>query len=454
MLYVRLALFFAFCVFGALGFAAQPTGIGLRTFATGLSQPIAMSQSLFGHFYVAERTGKIRILNSSGGIMAFDPFDVAIPSFSCRWLGLDTPMRVVVGSEGGLLNLALDPDFQSNGRIYFYYTTADSIVLARLRTDPFEPRFFLPDSCEALLRLPVTPGIHIGGFLAFGGDGLLYLGIGNTATGCEQYLAPSQAPGCLTAGISGTSVFNPNAGMFRGKILRLDVNTTQAAGHTLCGVPTVSAALYSTPPSNLFGPVDKCPEIFAYGVRNPWRGSVDRSTGDVLIGDVGEGGPEELSVLRRAPAGVPAGANLGWPCFEGFRPASSFGPCQSLAFANTHQPVAEFNSIDGFRSIVGGYRYRGPETAFNGLYLGADVVFNRGKIVVARPEAIAPVGQAQPQWRYAAMTSAQLFEVSQPLQYVVSLAQDRAGNLYTMDFSGAIQQFSFNADVEFQNRFE
>lgn len=453
----KLCLFLFICCFCAFSvvFAANPTGVGLRTFASGLAQPIAMTQSIFGDFYVAERGGKIRVLGSLGQILTDPTFDVGAPTFECGWLGQMTPMRMQTGSEGGLLNLILDPDFQTNGRIYIYFTTAESIVLARIRADIGAPTFILPNSCEALMRLPTPPGIHLGGSLAFGADGLLYVGIGNIGQGCEQYVAASQTPFCQTSSAIAGIQFNPQAGFLRGKILRFDINTPLPAGHNLCGVPTLSASLYSTPTENAFGPGDKCPEIFAFGLRNPWRTSVDRSTGDFLIGDVGEGTYEELSLLKRTAIGIPAGANLGWPCFEGFHPFASHDFCQNLTLNNTHQPVAVFGYVDDFHTIIGGYRYRGPVSAFDGMYLGADSVnTNRQKIVVGRPAVISPIGQAQPQWSYVPLNSAQLFAVGAPLSYVVSLAQDRVGNLYTLDFNGNIQQFTFNADVEFQSRFE
>lgn len=454
---IKLGLFLFVCGFCAFSivFAANPTGVGLRTFATGLAQPIAMAQSTLGDFYVAERGGKIRLLGSSGQFLTDPVFDISAPAFECRWQGQMTPMRMETGGEGGLLNLALDPNFQTNGRIYIYFTTAETIVLARIRVDIGAPTFILPNSCEALMRLPTPPSIHLGGSLAFAADGLLYVGIGNIGQGCEQYVAASQTPFCQTTSVINGVQFNPKAGFLRGKILRFDVNTPLPAGHNLCGVPTLSASLYSTPPENAFGASDKCPEIFAFGLRNPWRTSVDRSTGDFLIGDVGEGAFEELNLLKRTAIGIPAGANLGWPCFEGFRPFASHEFCQNLTLNNTHQPVAVFGYVNDFHTIIGGYRYRGPDSAFDGMYLGADSVnSDRQKIVVARPAVIAPVGQVQPQWSYVPLNSAQLFTVGTPLSYVVSLAQDRVGNLYTLDFNGVIQQFTFNADVEFQSRFE
>ena len=181
MRHSKFCLLFAVIFLGAFSvvFAANPTGVGLRTFVTGLAQPIAMAQSIFGDFYVAERGGKIRVLGSSGQFLTDPNFDVGAPGFECRWLGQLTPMRMATGSEGGLLNLTLDPNFQSNGRIYIYFTTAESIVLARIRTDIGAPTLLVPGSCEALMRLPTPPGIHLGGSMAFGSDGLLYVGIGN-----------------------------------------------------------------------------------------------------------------------------------------------------------------------------------------------------------------------------------------------------------------------------------
>lgn len=437
--------------------AASINGVGLTLFADGLASPVAMVNAPNGLFYVAELSGKIRVLNQDGSLRPQPAINLADPQFSCRWLGQTVTMPLVRIGEGGLLNLAVDPNFNSNLRLYFYYTTANTLVLARMRFAPISQDSLVPNSCEVLLQLPLTGHDHVGGSLAFSAEGFLNLGIGNNHRGCEQITSPSQASqfgfNCTSAGSIGGVAFNQNAGYFRGKVIRLNVNLGSAAGHRLCGVPNNMPALYRAPAENSFGPADKCPEIFAYGLRNPWRMNVDRITGDLTIGDVGENRFEELDFLMAgADFLIESGANLGWPCFEGLFQHSSTGVCSKLTLGAIHQPVMVFPSEQNFRTVIGGYRYRGPSSEFNGFYLGADA--SSGRVVMAESPVPAPIGQQQIGWDYIARNSLQMYNTTISLSYPVSLAQDNQGNLFILDINAAIYQFTFNADVEFQSGFE
>lgn len=442
------------CVTSAV--AARPGGVGLTLFADPLGA-VAMVNAPNSLFYVAQLGGKIRVLNNNGTLRPQPAIDLADPQFSCRWLGQMQTMPMVSLSEGGLLNIAVDPNFDTNLRLYFYYTTAKALVLARMRFEPTNQDELVPSSCEVILQLPYTAQNHLGGSLVFGLDGFLNLGFGNNhRLGCEQITSPSQATqfglNCTSASALGGVTFNPNAGFFFGKIIRIDINSESPAGHSLCGVPNNMPALYQAPSENSFGPSDKCPEIFAYGLRNPWRMNIDRSTGDLTIGDVGEDRFEELDILKRGGgSSITSGANLGWPCFEALAPYDSTGACLSVVLNATHQPVMIFPGTKNFYTVIGGYRYRGPSSQFNGFYLGADGWSKQ--VVIAESTAAAPIGQPQTAWTYVARSGLQLFNTTTALVYPVSLAQDNFGNVYLLD-NGSIFRFTFNADVEFQSRFE
>ncbi len=247
-------------------FAASTSGIGLTLFVEGPVSPVAMVNAPNTFFYVAELGGKIRVLNSNGSLRTQPAINLADPQFSCRWLGQMQTMPMDRLSEGGLLNIALDPNFDTNLTLYFYYTTANTLVLARMKFEPINQEELVPSSCEVVLQLPHATTAHLGGSLGFGRDGSLYLGIGNNHQFCEQYLAPSQASSCSAPSSINNVQFNPNAGLFYGKILRLNIANPTPVGHALCGVPSNKTALYSVPVENAFGPSDKCPEIFAYGL--------------------------------------------------------------------------------------------------------------------------------------------------------------------------------------------
>ena len=204
-------------------FAASTSGIGLTLFVEGPVSPVAMVNAPNTFFYVAELGGKIRVLNSNGSLRTQPAINLADPQFSCRWLGQMQTMPMDRLSEGGLLNIALDPNFDTNLTLYFYYTTANTLVLARMKFEPINQEELVPSSCEVVLQLPHATTAHLGGSLGFGRDGSLYLGIGNNHQFCEQYLAPSQASSCSAPSSINNVQFNPNAGLFYGKILRLNI---------------------------------------------------------------------------------------------------------------------------------------------------------------------------------------------------------------------------------------
>ena len=277
----------------------------------GLQRPVDLQADGSGRFFVVEKVGRIRIIEN--GQLLETPF-------------LDITDRVGSnGNEQGLLGLAFHPGYQENGRFFVNYTdTRGDTVIARFQVSS-DPAVVDPGSEVPLLGIDQPFANHNGGVLAFGPDGYLYAGLGD-------------------GGSQGDPNGNAqNTGALLGKILRLDVD---------------SADPYAVPSDNPFGN-----EVWAYGFRNPWRLSFDRSTGDLYIGDVGQNQWEEIDFLA---SGSPGGANFGWDHREGAHDYEGGGPEGMI------DPVAEYSHPEGGCSITGGYVYRGSMPEWNGIYLYGD----------------------------------------------------------------------------------
>ena len=270
----------------------------------GLQEPVQVTapRNEARRLYVVEQRGTIRVIER-GRLRA--------------GLFLDVRDRVVAGGEQGLLGLAFDPRYGSNRFVYVNYTDSDGDTrVVRYRTNGARA---LPASARLLLRIDQPYGNHNGGGLAFGPDGLLYIGTGDGGSGGDP---ENRAQ---------------NMGSLLGKMLRLDVRRAGSA-----------------------------PEIVGLGLRNPWRYSFDRLNGDLYIGDVGQGALEEVSYTPRASAGL---ENYGWDIYEGSRrfEQKSPGPGK-LVF-----PLFEFGRDGGHCSVVGGHVYRGKaRPAERGRYLVGD----------------------------------------------------------------------------------
>ena len=262
-----------------------------------------------GRLFIIEKYGLIRVYEN--GQLLDAPF-------------LDITDRVDdSGNEMGLLGLAFHPDYEQNGFFYVNYTGDGG----NTRISRFQASGNIADSnSENVLLIIEQPyPNHNGGALAFGPDGYLYAGLGD-------------------GGLAGDPHRNgQNKTSLLGKILRIDVNN---------GNP------YSIPADNPFGS-----EVWAYGLRNPWRISFDRATGNLWIGDVGQGDWEEIDYL---PAGSQGGANFGWSVMEGNHGYNG-APRPELIL-----PVAEYSHNEGGCSVTGGYVYRGSMPEWNGIYLYGD----------------------------------------------------------------------------------
>lgn len=328
-----LAVVAAGCLGGPVGLTPSPpstnsTAHGNATldpsFATekllgGLATPVHLAHAGdgSGRLFVVEQDGRIRVVRD--GALLGEPF-------------LDLRDRVGSGGERGLLSVAFDPAFETNGRFFVYYTDREGdVVLARYRAASGSDR---ADAASGVVLLTIDHGIfpnHNGGALAFGPDGHLYAGVGDGG-------------GAGDPGLNGQDVDE-----LLGKILRLDVR-----GET-----------YAAPSDNPFVGRDGRDEIWALGLRNPWRLSFDRAEGHLYVADVGQGTREEIDFAPRDSAG---GVNYGWNVWEGthrYRPGDTRG---TATF-----PVAEYENEGDHCAVTGGHVYRGARApSLVGVYLYAD----------------------------------------------------------------------------------
>ncbi len=301
-----------------------PNKLSLEPFAAGLSSPINITNAAdgSGRLYVNEQAGRVRIVEADGTLRP-QPF-------------VDISDRVGSGGERGLLGLAFHPDFSQNHRFFVDYTNRDgNTVVAELRAAD-DGLSADPSSEKALLRVDQPYPNHNGGQLAFGPDGDLYIGLGDGGSGGDPH---------------GNG---QNTNVLLGKILRIDVDGAQAGDRA-----------YAIPDDNPFAHGGGAPEVWAFGLRNPWRFSFDRKTGDLYIGDVGQGSWEEID---RQPSDSSGGENYGWNVMEG-RHCYGNDSCDQTPYV---KPVAEYGHDQGC-SVTGGVVYRGTRQAnLAGIYVFAD----------------------------------------------------------------------------------
>jgi glucose/arabinose dehydrogenase len=289
----------------------DPNAYDWQVIVSGLQRPVDLQADGSGRLFIVEKPGRIRILEE--GQLLDQPF-------------LDITDRVGSdGNEQGLLGLAFHPQYSQNGRFFVNYTnTSGDTEIARFQVSG-DPNSADPDSEVRLLGVDQPYPNHNGGVLAFGPDGYLYAGLGDGGAAGDPQGNAQKTDTLL------------------GKVLRIDVD---------------SAEPYAIPFDNPFGN-----EVWAYGLRNPWRMSFDRATGDLYIGDVGQGAWEEIDYL---PAGSAGGTNFGWDFREGAHDYEGGGPDGMV------DPVAEYSHPEGGCSVTGGYVYRGAMPEWNGIYLYGD----------------------------------------------------------------------------------
>jgi glucose/arabinose dehydrogenase len=405
-----------------------PTDLALErwpTASTTFSQPIGVTGANDGseRVFVIERCSGIRVIKN--GALLTTPF-----------LGVNASCS----SEQGVLGLAFDPNYASNGQFYVSYSapsadprlgSSPDHVLARY-TVSANPDVANPGG-QVILRTPDIAGNHNGGDLHFGADGYLYWSIGdggvqNDPNGFAQCTGRKKAdsnPGtCHTTTGAGPDYW------LLGKIVRLDVHGTTAAATNLCGVGAGQPALYAIPPGNPFADggafPNECAEIFNWGYRNPFRFSFDRQTGDMLIGDVGQGRYEEISYQ----AAGSAGQNFQWNQCEGFHtfPGNALG-CTGPAGSVPPKVELAHGSSPFACAITGGYMYRGPIVPLRGQYIFSD--YCTGEIYIAANPA---PGAAS--WSYETLAG------TPAAMSTYAFGEDDAGNLYVTDGGGAIYRFS------------
>ncbi len=399
--------------------AAQvPEGVELEPVAEIPGDPVAVRHAGdgSGRLFVVDRIGTIRVISAAGTLLPTPFVDLGSSA---------PPHGFVTWGENGLLGLAFHPDFASNRQVFLHYTggNRDNIV-ERYLVSTSDPNRIDRSTALTILRIGGDSAYHRGGDLHFGRDGFLYLSTGDGGGGllidhCRrgQTLGPgdlAQNDGnhgdCTAhAGFVGSGG-NPDSRALQAKILRIDIDrTTPAGGNNLCGSTSSGAANYAIPAGNPFASnSSRCAETWSYGLRNPYRFSVDRQTGDLFIGDVGEGEMEEVD-FQASGAG---GHNFGWSSCEG---TVDMPPGNCSGFV---APILTHRHGTGVCSVIGGYRYRGQNPALNGLYIYTDYCL--GRVLFA--------GHGGGSW-----TSLGAWQPSQSLQFT-GLGEDQAGELYFTTF--------------------
>ncbi len=327
----------------AVGVAREaPADLTTERVASGLTQPLFATHAPgdADRLFIVEQPGVIRILD-----IASDPPALLTGDF------LDIQASVAdSGNEQGLLGLAFHPDFKSNRFFYVSYTIpGNALRISRFQVPAATPNDADETSELVLLTISQPQPNHNGGWLAFGPkDGYLYIASGDGGGGGDDDSGH-------TAGTGNAQDITTN---LLGKLLRIDVDGNDGPGGN-----------YGIPPGNPFVGISGDDEIWAYGLRNPWRNAFDRLNGDLYIADVGQGSWEEIDFQ---PGSSPGGENWGWRCREG---ANDFNFSGSCASATLLDPIQEYShGGNPFRcSITGGEVYRGcavPDLA--GTYFYAD----------------------------------------------------------------------------------
>jgi glucose/arabinose dehydrogenase len=354
--------------------------IGLQPFLEGFSQPLFLTHAgdESGRIFVVEKGGTIRIIRD-GAIV-----DTVFLDISDR--------LTAAGSEQGLLGLAFPPNFAESGSFFVNYTDlSGDTVISRFQVDAANPDVADPASEFVVLQIDQPARNHNGGMLAFGPDGYLWIGMGDGGGGGDTY-GNGQNPQSLL-----------------GKMLRIDVTSD----------PSVP---YIIPPDNPWvgadwNGADVLDEVWAVGLRNPWRYSFDRFTGDLWIADVGQNVYEEVNYTVM---GTPGGLNYGWPIMEG---AHCFGS-DNCDQSGLEMPVAEYDHALGC-SITGGYVYRADAyPVLQGVYIFADYCSGIFWVTLPNPDG---------SWNTTQMLDSDVL--------VSSFGQDENGELYVTDLNtGVIYQ--------------
>jgi glucose/arabinose dehydrogenase len=352
--------------------------VHLELLVGGLQNPVLVTNARDGsnRLFIVEQVGRIQVLQPGA----------AVPT-----VFLDITAKVLLGSEQGLIGLAFHPDYTTNGRFFVHYTSrgapptvmATDNVIAEYQVSGGNPNVADAATERVFLVIPNPFSNHNGGMIEFGPDGFLYIAKGDGGNAND--------PGNRAQDVN----------ELLGKMLRIDVDTPNPP------------ALYSSPADNpFFGAIAGRDEIYALGLRNPFRFSFDRQTGELFLGDVGQAAREEVDIIVN-------GDNYGWRVFEGTL-CTGLGPAACVA-ANFTPPIAEYAHTGGRCSVTGGYVYRGGQDTFpGGTYLYGD--FCTGEIFYLLPSN----------------GSGQQGLVLDTELLISSFGEDEAGELYVVSLDGGV----------------
>lgn len=379
-----------------LDFAVTVTNAGPDAFrvarvGTGFNLPVYLTgiPDGSGRVLVVELGGQVRILTPATGAVAATPF-------------LDVSGQIATDGERGLLGLALAPDFATSGSFCVFLTNlSGQIEIRRYRTLAGNPDRADPASADVILRFDHPINNHNGGWIDFGADNFLYIASGDGGGGGD----PSNNA--------------QNLNLYLGKMLRIDVRSD--------AFPADPLRDYAIPAGNPFAGGGGLPEIWAYGLRNPFRASFDPLTQNLWIGDVGQNLREEIDLMRPTDGG----ANFGWRIMEATSVFS--GP----AIPGLTPPVAEYLHGAGPRegnSVTGGRVYRGPVEALRGNYFFADFVSGN---IWSFPVARASLGTTIPSSQFT-LRRTEFTPIAGTINGVTAFGVDQSGDLYLVDFDGDI----------------
>lgn len=378
--------------------AAQTPGIATERVATGFVRPVFCSapDAEIKRLFVVEQGGRIHTLK--------------LQKPGKRSLFLDISAQITSDGERGLLGLAFHPRFETNRRFYVCFTgTVGETRVVEFRAKPGAPEQADPASARLILTFSQPQSNHNGGWMDFGPDGFLYIASGDGGGGNDTGTGH-------TAGTGNAQDITAN---LLGKILRIDVDRDD--------FPADPNRNYGNPATNPFVDTTGDDEIWAWGLRNPWRCGFDRQTGDLYIGDVGQGAREEINFQSHLNGG---GRNYGWRLREGTiaTPTMDIG---GAAPPGAIEPVYDYTHGTGplqGRAVTGGYVYRGPITALRGTYFFAD--FSNSRIW-----SFQTTGTSITQ--FTDWTIALRPDVG-TINNVSSFGEDGLGNLYLVDYDGEI----------------
>ncbi len=365
---------------------AEQEKIGVKLIGEGFNRPVwaESPNGVQDYLWVLEKTGKIKILDVKSGQSS---------------LFLDVTDQITSQSnEQGLLGLAFSDDYMLTGRFYLYYTNRKGDTeICRYLSHGDDKRSCKASSRELLLTFKQDYRNHNGGWIGFGPDGYLYIATGDGGAAND----PKKRAQDLSS--------------YLGKLLRIDVSTEKG---------------YQVPQDNPFlnNPMAK-PEIYAYGLRNPWRCSWDRKTGDFYIADVGQNKWEEINYT---PAGKGRGANYGWRLREGniATPKKGVGGDKPDGVTDPIYVYPHDNSSRGGVSVTGGYVYRGPIASLQGQYFFADYAKPHLWSFKVKNGKIADFQD----W------SKQLSPAKGKITAITSFGEDAEGNLLIISDGGKIYQ--------------